>query len=389
MTTTYATPESSQAPVRGGRWNVRPKDENFTTVDAMIERLEHRRHASQELIYAGKDLRVAYDRDGELFLTKDGNHWDYGDVALTHRAAGQLAGHFEPRPPMAYLRALPISMVGLLYQLGLDTDRTDHKFLVVPEGRVPGDPSGYGELRAVTGVGSYGRIWDFEVAEKVAQFARQGEFTVEGVEWTDKYGHQHSRTGRLAASDTGMAMTLISGKKFEDGMGGSFARGITVWNAEDGSKSIGGAMFCLDFACTNRAFLGESKLEQFRFRHTTNAPEKFRREYLPQLEAFATYDMAGFTEAVRKAKTTRVGESVADLEKWLVEVGQFQQHRVREALVLARAETGQEPQTVWDALYGLTAVARDLPNADSRLELEQDASLTRLLSLVPVGRARA
>lgn len=386
MVTETATTE---APQITGRWLVRPADKNYTTPGEMIADLAHRRQASTEVVYRGRDLRVAFDRQGEMFLTRDENLWDYGDVALTHRSAGQLVTHFDPKPPMDYLRRLPVNIAGVLFQLGLDTDTQDHKFLVVPEGRVPGDPTGYGELRAVTGTGSYGRIWDAEVAERVFQFAERGKFSVEGVEWDDSHGKRHHKTGRLSASDTGIHMTLISPETFSDGQGSTFARGVTVWNAEDGSKSLGGQMFCLDFSCTNRAIYGQSNLETFRFRHTTNAPLRFQREFLPALEAFTAHNsMAGFVEAVRKAKATRVGETVDDMEKWLNEVGKFQQNHVRQAMVLTRAETGREPQTVWDALYGLTAVARDRVNADDRLELEQAANLTRLLELVPAGRRR-
>ena len=79
-------------------------------------------------------------------------------------------------------------------------------------------------------------------------------------------------------------------------------------------------------------------------------------------------------EAIQKAKATRVGKTVADVEAWLARKG-FGRAESKLAISLAQrgGDTGSsgDPTAVWDLVQGGTAAARTVGHTDSRLNQER------------------
>jgi hypothetical protein len=79
-------------------------------------------------------------------------------------------------------------------------------------------------------------------------------------------------------------------------------------------------------------------------------------------------------EAIHKAKATRVGQTVADVEKWLAGKG-FGRFEAKIAINLAQrgggTGSGGDPTNLWDIVQGGTAAARAVGHTDTRLEQEK------------------
>ncbi|MDQ6674277.1 MAG: DUF932 domain-containing protein, partial [Chloroflexota bacterium] len=99
--------------------------------------------------------------------------------------------------------------------------------------------------------------------------------------------------------------------------GQTYYRGFYTWNSEVGKATFGLASFLYSYVCANRIIWGARDVEELRIRHTSLAPDRFVEQAQPARVAMSEASPQPIVEAIRKAKTTRVGKSVADVEAWL------------------------------------------------------------------------
>lgn len=271
-------------------------------------------------------------------------------------------------------------MAGINLQYGLNHHRAEQvKTLETEDGRL--------ELRAVTGP-DYGRIYDHELVSAVQRIAGNGtgntRWKVPGtLDWaTSTYNpfvEVTAETTTLYASDRDVFLFLvddthpIEAGKLADGSPDLYFRGFYCWNSEVGSKTLGIASFYLRGVCQNRNLWGVEGFEEITIRHSKYAASRFAHEAAPALERFATSSPAPFVAGIRAARERIVATTDEERTDFLTKRAGFGRTDAGKIIDTALREEGRAPESIFDFVQGITAVARAKEHQDARLELEQRA----------------
>jgi hypothetical protein len=298
-------------------------------------------------------------------------------VAPTHWSFGQLAS--QVGAPASYLRQLPAAIAGINLQYGLTSHRAEQiKTLETDDGRV--------ELRAVTGP-DYGRIYDHELVEAVQRIAGNGtgdtRWKVPGVlDWSTGVYHPHvditQDTTTLYASDRDVFLFLvddlnpIEAGRLPDGSPDLYFRGFYCWNSEVGAKTLGMASFYLRAVCQNRNLWGVEDFEEITIRHSKYAASRFAHEAAPALTRFADSSPMPFVNGIKAAREKIVARTDEDRDEFLRRRG-FSKKETAKIIETVLAEEGRKPESIFDFVQGITAVARNKTHQDARLDLEARA----------------
>lgn len=357
-------------------WFARPADERYLSLSALHAAVRGRAERSATRTVESRSIRVEAGREDaeRLTLVLPGRA---EPVAPTHWSFGQLAGLVGA--PSGYLRQLPAALAGINLQYGLASHRAEQvKTLEVENGRV--------ELRAVTGP-EYGRIYDHELVASVMRIAGDGtgdtRWKVPGVlDWAtgrhNPFVDVTADTTTLYASDRDVFLFLvddahpIEAGRLPDGSPDLYFRGFYCWNSEVGSKTLGIASFYLRAVCQNRNLWGVEGFEEIAIRHSKHAGSRFAHEAAPALERFATSSPAGFVSGIRAARERVVARDDEQRREFLTRQG-FGKADTARIIETVLREEGRPPESVFDFVQGITAVARTKENQDARLELEQKA----------------
>lgn len=364
-------------------WFSRPDDERFLSLTALHEAVRARAERAVARTVDSRAVRVVAGRDdGErLQLVVPGRD---EPIAPTHWSFGQLASLVSA--PSGYLRQLPAALAGINLQHGLLEHRAELiKTLETDDGRV--------ELRAVTGP-DYGRIWDHELVEAVMKIAGNGtgdtRWKVPGVlDWStmmhNAFVEVTKDTTTLYASDRDVFLFLvddahpIEAGRLPNGDPDLYFRGFYCWNSEVGSRSLGIASFYLRAVCMNRNIWGAEGFEQISIRHSKFATNRFAHQAAPALERFADSSASVFVSGIRNAQQQIVARTAEDREGFLRKRG-FSRPEADKIIATVLAEEGRPPESIFDFVQGITALARGKTHQDARLDLEQRAG--KLLALV-------
>ena len=357
-------------------WFSRPADERFSSLSELFASVRGRAERSRTQTVESAAIRVEASRDhtDRLALMLPGSETP---VAPTHWSFGQLAALVGA--PAAYLRQLPAPLAGINLQYGLTAHRAEQiKTLEVDDGRV--------ELRAVTGP-DYGRIYDHELVEAVQRIAGDGtgdtRWKVPGVlDWSR--GVYNPRvdvtrdTTTLYASDRDVFLFLvddlnpIEAGRLPDGSPDVFFRGFYCWNSEVGAKTLGMASFYLRAVCQNRNLYGVEDFQEITIRHSKYAASRFATEAKPALTRFANSSPAPFVNSIGAARAQIVARTDEDRTEFLRKRG-FSKAETAKIIETVLAEERRKPESVFDFVQGITAIARGKTHQDARLELEAQA----------------
>lgn len=362
-------------------WFSRPDDERFLSLDALHAAVRARAERATARTVETKALRVEASRDDaeRLALVVPGQD---APVSPTHWSYGQLCSLVGA--PASYMRRLPAPLAGINLQHGLLSHRAELvKTLEADDGRI--------ELRAVTGP-DYGRIWDHELVEAVMRIAGDGtgdtRWKVPGLlDWStmthNPFVEVTKDTTTLYASDRDVFLFLvddahpIEAGRLPNGDPDLYFRGFYCWNSEVGSKTLGMASFYLRAVCMNRNIWGAEGFEEISIRHSKFAGHRFAHQAAPALERFATSSPAPFMAGVRAAREAIVARKDEDRETFLRKRG-FSRPETEKIIATVLEEEGRPPESIFDFVQGITALARGKPHQDARLELEGKAA--RLLA---------
>ncbi|MHB0670833.1 DUF932 domain-containing protein [Roseomonas mucosa] len=357
-------------------WFSRPDDERYLSLSALMASVKGRADCSRTRTVESAAVRVEASRDDaeRLDLVLPGS-----DVALapTHWSFGQLAALVGA--PAAYLRQLPAPLAGINLQYGLTSHRAEQvKTLETMDGRV--------ELRAVTGP-DYGRIYDHELVAAVQRIAGNGtgdtRWKVPGVlDWSTGIYNPLVNISRdtttLYASDRDVFLFLvddlnpIEAGRLPDGSPDLYFRGFYCWNSEVGAKTLGIASFYLRAVCQNRNLWGVEDFEEITIRHSKFAASRFAHQAAPALTRFANSSPASFVGGVRAARERIVARTDEDRTDFLRKRG-FSKTETSRIIDVVLTEEGHPPASIFDFVQGITAVARDKPHQDARLDFEARA----------------
>jgi hypothetical protein len=357
-------------------WFSRPSDERYLSLSDLFAAVRGRTEGSRTRTIESAAIRVEASRDDaeRLLLAVPGSD---SPVAMTHWSFGQLASLVGA--PAAYLRQLPAPLAGINLQYGLTSHRAEQiKTLEIENGR--------DELRAVTGP-DYGRIYDHELVSAVQRIAGDGlgdtRWKVPGVlDWSTGIYNPHvdvtEETTTLYASDRDVFLFLvddlnpIEAGRLPDGSPDLFFRGFYCWNSEVGAKTLGIASFYLRAVCQNRNLWGVEDFEEITIRHSKYAAARFAHEAAPALARFADSSPLPFINGVKAARQRIVARNDDDRTEFLRKRG-FSKAETAKIIGTVLAEEGRKPESVFDFVQGITAVARGKAHQDARLDFEARA----------------
>jgi hypothetical protein len=357
-------------------WFSRPADERYLSLSELHAAVRGRAERSRTRTAETAAIRVEANRDDaeRLALILPGK-----EVPLvpTHWSFGQLTTMVGA--PSTYLRELPAPLAAINLQYGLTSHRAELiKTFEVEGGRV--------ELRAVTGP-DYGRIYDHELVAAVQRIAGNGtgdtRWKVPGVlDWSTGIYNPRvditKSTTTLYASDRDVFLFLvddlnpIEAGKLPDGSPDVYFRGFYCWNSEVGAKTLGIASFYLRAVCQNRNLWGVEDFEEITIRHSKYAASRFAHEAAPALMRFANSSPLPFVNGIKAARERIVARSDDERTEFLRKRG-FGKSETAKIIDTVLAEEGRKPESVFDFVQGITAVARDKSHQDARLDLEARA----------------
>ncbi|MDK4741365.1 DUF932 domain-containing protein (plasmid) [Rhizobium sp. CB3171] len=357
-------------------WFSRPDDERFLSLTDLYDTVRSRADRAQARTIESAAIRVEATRDNadRLELLVPGQRQAF---APTHWSYGQLCSLVGA--PATYMRQLPAPLAAINLQHGLLNHRAELvKTLEMDDGRL--------ELRAVTGP-EYGRIWDHELVSAVMKIAGNGTgdtmWKVPGVlDWAtmthNPFVDITKDTTTLYASDRDVFLFLvddthpIEAGRLPNGEPDLYFRGFYAWNSEVGSKTLGIASFYLRAVCANRNLWGAENFEEITIRHSKFAAERFAHEAAPALTSFANSSPAPFVAGIKAARERIVARKDEDRETFLRRSG-FSKGETGKVIEMVLSEEGRPPESVFDFVQGITALARTKTNQDTRLEFEGKA----------------
>lgn len=367
-------------------WKNRPGDQQFRDLQSLRDFTFDRAERSEVEIVKHQDLKVIGTPMTEGIEV--GFHDAAGDFATgrpTHHAFGQLCSIAQGSTGgriANWCRSIDPSLAAdnLNYGLQLLAKREDTKVLSLntDEGKVQ---------RSLTSP-SYGRLYDHQAVELVQEVSA----TSNGANWVvpSEMKHQANpeRATTLYASDRDAWMFMVDDSRPIEvynqakGIMERLFRGFIVGNSEVGTASFFILLFLWREICANRMiYMVDSSMKELRIRHTSGAPERFRREAKPLLAKYAGASAAGVVNQVEAAMSERVGSDDDAAKDWLRN-RQFNAAEAERIVKRANAEEGSA-RSVWDLVQGGTAIARDKSHTDDRAAMERRVS--RLMT--PYARA--
>jgi hypothetical protein len=354
-------------------WFSRPDDERFLSLNDLADMVRRRSERSRTRVVESALIHVEASRDNpeRLALILPG---DAAPVAPTHWSFGQLASLVGA--PAAYLRQLPAPLAGINLQYGLTSHRAEQiKTFEGDEGRV--------ELRAVTGP-DYGRIYDHELVEAVQRIAGNGvgdtRWKVPGVlDWSTGIYNPNVDVSRdtttLYASDRDVFLFLVDDRnpieagRLPNGEPDLYFRGFYCWNSEVGAKTLGMASFYLRAVCQNRNLWGVEEFEEITIRHSKYAASRFAHQAAPALQTFAESSPVPFLNGVKAARQRIVARNDEERGDFLRKRG-FSKAEAGKIIEAVLTEEGRPPESIFDFVQGITAIARRKQHQDARLDME-------------------
>lgn len=356
------------------QWASRPNDERFLSLHDLADHCYAQRKRSAGKVISSKSITCEADPEspinGLVIMGKEG-----AAAAPSHFAFGQLAN--RAGAPAGYLRTLaaPLAADCINYGLKVVRDVEDIGLLLRK------DENGAVGVAAATGP-NYGRVWNSSIADALVHSFGDGvtgDWKVPGE--FGKAVEVTKANTTLYAGDRDMFVFLadeqnrITLPNRRNGKQGSLARGFFVRNSEVGAGLLEITAFLFDYVCCNRIVWGATDVTRIAIRHTSGAPDRWLEEALPVLEQ---YRHAAATPIEAKLQAAQA--------KKIDNVEEFLKNRKFTAAIIGRAqaahelEEGRPMETVWDAVTGLTAAARNIQWQDERVAVERSAG--KLLDLV-------
>lgn len=357
-------------------WFSRPDDERYLSLGELYDAVKSRADRAHARTVESSAIRVEATRTNaeRLELNVPG---ESRPIAPTHWSYGQLCSLVGA--PASYMRQLPAPLAGINLQHGLLNHRAELvKTLEADEGRL--------ELRAVTGP-EYGRVWDHELVSAVMNIAGDGTgdtmWKVPGVlDWAtmthNPFVDISKETTTLYASDRDVFLFLvddthpIEAGRLPNGEPDLYFRGFYCWNSEVGSKTLGIASFYLRAVCCNRNLWGVENFQEIVIRHSKFAGHRFAHEAAPALTNFANSSPAPFIAGIRAARERIVARTDEHRQGFLRKRG-FSKGETARIIDTVLREEGRPPESIFDFVQGMTALARTKSHQDTRLELEGKA----------------
>jgi hypothetical protein len=227
--------------------------------------------------------------------------------------------------------------------------------------------TGDGLVRSIHGT-NYTRLWNADLLSMVREFA---------VDFGPPPRAFNGGTG-LYAGEQDLFVFLIDPGGWAEVEGEAFAPGFFVWNSEVGRRSLGISTFWFQQICQNHIVWDATEVVEFTAKHTSKVTESLSemRRILEGLVERRDARRDSFSRVVRRAMKEKLGDDAEEVLKALGRHG-IPSGVGRQAVKLVE---GKGRFTLFSLVDAITKLAREIPNAGDRTELDQKAS--GLLALV-------
>ncbi|KAF2991184.1 hypothetical protein MJC1_01533 [Methylocystis sp. MJC1] len=138
------------------------------------------------------------------------------------------------------------------------------------------------------------------------------------------------------------------------------------------AKTLGIASFYLRAVCQNRNLWGVEDFEEITIRHSKYAASPFANEAVLALTRFVDSSPMPFINGVKAARERIVARNDDDRTEFLRKRG-FSKAETAKIIDIVLTEEGRKPESAFDFVQGITAVARDKMHQDARLDFETRA----------------
>ena len=152
-------------------------------------------------------------------------------------------------------------------------------------------------------------------------------------------------------------------------------RCFEFWNGEVSSKTFGIVLFYLRAVCMTLNLWRVEEFQEIGTRHSKFAPQCFAHEAALPLRRFANSSPAVFVAGIRAAREQIVARQDEKRESFLRKSG-FSKGETAKVIGLVLEEEGRQPESVFDLVHGIMALALSKPHQDARLVLEGKAKLS-------------
>lgn len=381
VTTTFRTAAATQGEVDGSvshQWASRPDDEKYTDLYTMRDAINERSRQCRTIDLTARTLEL----NNNLQLVHDGDKYNLNNWTFTQLCT-------TAKTPVEYMKRLGddnnIALLADNIRHGISQSKGEALRALVNIEK--------NELRAITSQ-TYGRIYDSNVIDQVIKIAGNGInetcWKVPGeIDWKSSNGvtmeynpfvDVTKENTTLYASDRDVYIFLVDDThpievgKLSNGEPDLMFRGFYVWNSEVGASTFGLNTMLMRGVCQNRNIWGVESKQSLTLRHSTKAPDKFIQQAFPMLAAYAMSPTVGIIQKVRNAKATIIAKDDDERISFLTgaKVG-LPKGLAEKVLGKVIQEEQKVMESVWDAVQGMTAVARSLKHQDLRLDLETKA----------------
>ena len=360
------------------QWSSRPADERFCSLYELAAFSTYKHQQSRRKTVSNRDIIVIPSTTDPLDIALTGRRNPNKVAQFTHWSFGQLCS--LAGVPASYIREsnMPGALAADNINWGLHHQRAVESLSVLS--RVNGSV----RVDAFNGP-DYGPVWDADIVDTlVNEFGDgvTGTWRVPG-EFGKQLANVTKDNTTLYASDRDMWCFLADeDRRIEmparrNGQPGSLARGFYISNSEVGAQRLVLGMFLFDYVCCNRIIWGAEQHTEIKIRHTSGAPHRWLEEIKPVLREYASSSPVGVSETIANARQQKIK---TDVDTFLsTRFGKGTASKIQAAHMI---DETRPIETVWDAVVGATAFARQLEHMDARVKIEREAG--KLLQLVAV-----
>lgn len=364
------------------QWMSRPDDQRFISLDDLSAMVNSRRDRSFSNVIKVRDIRAEVTGEDETLGMALHAALDTGDRYLvpTNWGFQQLCSRIGVGPK--FLTDIPADLAVPVINHYLDRHGEDQVKIF---GELVGDTALFKAANSPT----YGRIFDRLLVNAVGELVKADpKWKIPGtMNWgTSEHNPNiavNKQNTTLFGSDRDIWLFFcqdanpVQAGVLSNGEPDWYFPGFYAWNSEVGASTLGVATFWLRAVCENRNLWGVQDKMTVKIKHSRWALDRFVDEVEPILNALINERSSEFVTAVENARRKNVAKDDEDRHTFLKRHG-FPKRQRLQIIDAVYTEEHEPLTTVYHAVQGITAVARDIPYQDQRLEMEQKAELVLL-----------
>ncbi len=338
-------------------WASRPADERFSSLaDLHAANVKKRSRAMESTLLQINKLKAVVGVSNRIEL---GSELGDGSLSLNNWSFGQLAS--RAGGGAEYLRSLPTKLAVECLNHHLPNSLGECKLLID------------GDSITARGITSdvYTRIWDADVSERLVELEATTNWRPAPAAFDESRG--------LYAGDRDMFAFMVDNERriFETLPGGGLGRGFFMWNSEVGGRSFGISTFLYEYVCGNHRVWGAQNVRTTTFRHVGNGlDQRAFGAFRATIKDYADSSTDNDVQRISRLRTVEIGADKQVILDTLFSKFGLTRRLAAQTYALAEQRTDWygSPRSVWGITGALTEIARDMPNADSRLETDRLAS---------------